>query len=307
MSVTRKDIEEAAARIRPHVRRTPVIDLGDALAGGYRLVLKLDQLQPTGSFKVRGAFSALTPGVAADSSVVTASGGNFGMAVAYACRQLGYPATIFVPDSSPPEKTHVIKSLGAHMEVVAGFYGEALRAAEEFVAERGGTRIHAYDQVEVMAGQGTCGLEIMEQVPEVSAVVVAVGGGGLIGGVASWVRGDAEIIAVESEECPTLYRARTAGRPVEVEIRPGSATSSLGASRVGDIPWTANRWIGDSVLVPDAEILAAQRWLWDEARLVAEPSACTTIAALRMQKFRPAPGSTVVALISGANTPVDFR
>lgn len=306
MSVTRQDIEEAADRIGGHVRRTPVLDLGDVLDLGCRLVLKLDQLHPTGSFKVRGAFSALTATDVADAGVVAASGGNFGLAVAYACHRLGHPATIFVPDTSPAEKTEKIREYGAKLEVVAGFYGEALAAADEFMAEQGGTGIHAYDQLEVMAGQGTCGIEIMEQVSDVSTVLVAVGGAGLIGGVASWIRGDAEVIAIESEECPTFHEARKAGKPVDVEIRPGSATSSLGASRVGDIPWTANRWIGDSILVPDEEILAAQRWLWDACRLVAEPSASATLAALRMGKFVPDRGSTVVALISGANTPVEF-
>lgn len=302
--VTRDEIAAAAGRIEPHIRRTPVLALGDVLESGYNLTLKLDQQQPTGSFKVRGAFSALTSVSIPRVGVVAASGGNFGLAVAYAAKQLGVAATIFVPDSSPRAKVGKIEGYGATLEVVAGYYSDALASSQEHALRAGAVAIHAYDQREVMAGQGTCGLEILEQVPTASTVLVAVGGGGLIGGVATWIRDRSRVIAVESEECPTWFEATRAGRPVDVEIRPGSATSSLGASRIGDIPWSASEWVDQSCLVPDADILSAQSWLWETARIVAEPSACAPLAALRSGVVRPEKGDEVVALVSGANTAV---
>jgi len=305
--VTRDDILDAASRIEPYVRRTPILALGDAMGSGFNLTLKLDQLQPTGSFKVRGAFAALTAIHDPPPVVVAASGGNFGLAVAHAAERLGVSATIFVPDTSPTEKVGKIEAFGVTLEVVSGYYAEALAASLEFASESGAVAVHAYDQVEVMAGQGTCGREILDQVPDASMVLVAVGGGGLIGGIATWIGDRARVVAVESEECPTWYEARRAGHPVDVEIRPGSATSSLGASRVGDIPWAASEWVADSYLVGDREILDAQSWLWETARIVAEPSACVPIGALRSGIVAPAAGDEVVALISGANTAVTFN
>jgi threonine dehydratase len=161
--------------------------------------------------------------------------------------------------------------------------------------------LHAFDQPEVVAGQGTCGREIMDQVPDVTTILVAVGGGGLIGGIVSWVRGAAKVVAVEPELCPTLHSARESGRPVEVEVG-GVAASALGASRLGDIPWAANRWIAQSLLVPDETILEAQRWLWETCRALAEPAGCAPIAALVGGGYTPSPGEHVVAVISGANT-----
>lgn len=305
-TVTREEIVAAAGRIEPHVRRTPILALGDVLGTRYHLTLKLDQMQPTGSFKVRGAFSALTAVPIPASGVVAASGGNFGLAIAYAAKRLGLPATIVVPDTSPEEKIGKIEQLGASMKVVPGFYADALAASEDYASTHGAVSIHAYDQLEVMAGQGTCGREILDQIPDASTVLVAVGGGGLIGGVATWIGDRARVVAVESEECPTFHEARRAGRPVDVDIRPGSATSSLGASRIGDIPWSANRWIDESWLVSDSDILSAQNWLWETTRIVAEPSACVPIAALRTGAVEPKRGEQVVALISGANTAVRF-
>ena len=303
--VTRDDIGLAAERITGHVRRTPVLPLGDVLHRGFDLWLKLDNLQPTGSFKVRGAFSAMLAAGNQEKGFVAASGGNFGLAVAYAARRLGQKVTVFVPESSPAEKTGNIARLGAEVVVVPGYYAEALVVSREFASNSGAIQLHAYDQVEVMAGQGTCGMEIMEQVPEVLSVLVAVGGGGLIGGVATWVQTRARVIAVEPELCPTLHEARRIGEPVDVEVG-GVAASSLGAARIGELPWAANKWISDSLLLSDEEILAAQRWLWEKCRIVAEPSASTTIAALLTEGYRPSPGEKVVALISGANTTVSF-
>jgi threonine dehydratase len=299
--VSRDDIRAATGRIEPHVRRTPVAELGDVLGSGFRLSLKLDSMQPTGSFKVRGAFSFLTSVEVPPVGVVAASGGNFGLAVAYAAHRLGHKATVFVPATSPEEKIGRIAGYGAEVRVIDGFYPDALEASLAWGAESGALMAHAYDQHEVVAGQGTCGLEISEQVPDVGSVLVAVGGGGLIAGIASWFRDEAKVVGVESEGCPTLNAARTAGQPVRVEVG-GVAASSLGASLLGDHAWEANRWIDGSLLVSDEEILAAQGWLWDTCRVLAEPAACVTIAALLTGRYVPESGEHVVAVISGANT-----
>jgi len=299
--ISRIDIERAAERIDPHVRRTPVADLGDVLGAGWRLILKMDYMQPTGSFKVRGAFSLLTARPITPAGVVAASGGNFGLAVAYAASRLGHRATVFVPSTSPDEKTGRISAYGADVRKVDGYYPEALEASRLWAAGSGALEAHAYDQAEVVAGQGTCGREIMDQVPDAASVLVAVGGGGLIGGIASWIRDEAMVVGVEPELCPTLHEARRAGRPVEVGVG-GVAASSLGAATLGELPWKARRWIDDSILVSDDEILTAQRWLWDTCRVIAEPGACAPIAALLTGCYAPGKGEQVVAVISGANT-----
>ena len=299
--VTRDHIVAAAGRIEGHVRRTPLIELGDSFGNGYPLSLKLDSLQRTGSFKIRGAFSLLTAVEIPESGVVAASGGNFGLAVACAARDLGHRATIFVPDTSPQEKIGRISGYEADIRLVPGFYPEALEAAKVWAAESGAFQAHAYDQPEVVAGQGTCGREILDDCPNVDTVLVAVGGGGLIAGVSSWIRDDARVVAVEPELCPTLFEARRAGRPVEVELG-GIAASSLAASPIGDHCWQANRWIDDSALVTDAQIVDAQRWLWNECRVVAEPGAATTVAALMVGAYVPLRAEHIVAVISGANT-----
>jgi threonine dehydratase len=299
--ITREQISDAAARIGGHIRRTPVIDLGDVLDLGFGLTLKLDSMQPTGSFKVRGAFSFLTGREIPEAGVVAASGGNFGLAIAYAAQQLGHRATVFVPSSSPQEKIGRIARYGADVRVVSGYYGEALAASREWATEAGAVEAHAYDQPEVVAGQGTCGREIDEQVPDATSILVAVGGGGLIAGIASWIRDGARVVAVEPELCPTLHAARLAGGPVVVEVG-GIAASALGASRLGDQAWMASRWIDESLLVSDDQLTEAQTWLWETCRVLAEPAACAPIAALLTGGLAPAAGERVVALISGANT-----
>ncbi|MGH8870538.1 MAG: threonine/serine dehydratase [Acidimicrobiia bacterium] len=301
LGITREDIERASRRIGPHTRQTPVADLGHGLDTRHRLILKLDSMQPTGSFKVRGAFSALTAAAIPEAGVVAASGGNFGLAVAYAARVLGLRATIFVPATSPEEKIGRIADYGAVVRVVPGYYAQALESSRDWAAESGAFEAHAYDDPEVVAGQGTCGREIMKPVPQVSTIVVAVGGGGLIGGIASWVRTGARIVGVEPELCPTLYEARRSGGPVEVDVG-GVAASALGAARLGELAWTANGWIDRSLLVSDDAIIEAQRWLWDTCRVLAEPAACAPIAALTTGAYTPEPGESVVAVISGANT-----
>jgi threonine dehydratase len=298
--ITRAEIVAAAQRITGRIRRTPVIEL-ERLPGLPRLTLKLDLLQPTGSFKPRGAFNLLLSSDIPRDGVVAASGGNFGLAVAYAARELGIRAAIFVPETSPRAKVGGLERLGADVHVIPGFYPAALEASRAWSADHDVLTCHAYDQREVVAGQGTCGREIAEQVTDVDAVIVAVGGGGLIGGIASWVRDDAAVVAVESTGTATLHSARSAGRPVDVEVG-GLAASSLGAGRIGRYAWAANRWIDESVLVDDDAIRTAQRWLWDTARLVVEPGAATTIAALLSGAWAPPESSHVVAVVCGANT-----
>jgi threonine dehydratase len=300
MKISTTAIEEAANRIAPYVRYTPVLELeAGAMDVPGRIVLKLDFLQPTGTFKIRGAVNLLL--AHKPDLVVAASGGNFALAIAHAARVLGVRAHLFVPDSSPPEKIRRLQDSGAEVTIVAGVYKDALAMSQAFAATVGGLLAHAYDLAEVVAGAGTCGFEILTQVPGVDSILVAVGGGGLIGGVASAVRAQARINGVETEGTPTLHAARAAGRPVEVGVG-GLALSSLGASRLGDIPWEAARqWVTDSLLVSDEAVRQAQRFLWEECRLLVEPGAATTIAALISGAYVPAPDETVVALVCGAN------
>lgn len=299
--MTRDHIVAAAGRIESHVRRTPIVELGDVHSAGYTLSLKLENLQRTGSFKTRGAFSLMTAAEIPEAGVVAASGGNFGLAVACAARDLGHRATIFVPETSPQEKVGRIAAYGVDLRPVPGFYPEALEAATVWAADTGAFQAHAYDQAEVVAGQGTCAREIFEDSPSLDTVLVPVGGGGLIAGIASWIHDEARVVAIEPDACPTLFEARRAGKPVAVEVG-GLAASSLGASMLGDHAWQANAWIDDAVLVTDSQIVEAQTWLWEACRLIVEPAAATTIAALATGAYFPERGEHIVAVISGANT-----
>ncbi len=301
-AITASDIDEAATRIRRHVRWTPVLALGDVLDAGYELSLKLDSMQPTGSFKVRGAFSLLTGATIPSPGVVAASGGNFGLAVAYAAQVLGLRATIFVPQTSPPGKLERVARYGSEVRVVPGHYPEALEASREWAAGSGAIEAHAYDQTEVVAGQGTLGIEIGAQVPQVTTVLVAVGGGGLIAGLAGWFGTGVRVVAVEPVACPTLHAARVAGHPVSVAVG-GVAASSLGASILGAHAWEAMPRIADSVLISDDSMTDAQHWLWETCRVVAEPAGAAPVAALLSAVYRPEPGEKVVAVVSGSNAP----
>jgi threonine dehydratase len=293
----REEIASAGSRIAGFVRSTPVVDLG-RVVGDFDLVLKLEHLQVTGSFKARGAFSALTA-MTGNEGVVAASGGNFGAAVAYAAFRLGRSATIFVPETSPSEKIDRIRSHEAEVRVIPGYYDEAREAAESFSREHEATLLHAYDQPHVVAGQGTLAQELDSQV-DAEVVLVAVGGGGLIAGVASWYQGDARVVAIEPEMCPGLHRALEAGRPVEVDVG-GVAASSLGSRVIGEHAWQSRALIHESHLVGENAITEAQRWLWNEIRVAVEPAAATTVAALRSRVFVPVEGSRVVAVLSGGN------
>jgi threonine dehydratase len=301
--VERGDIEAARRRIAGHVRSTPVLEAGAGSFGlEMTLVLKLELMQHTGSFKPRGAFNKMLASDVPSAGIVAASGGNFGLAVAYAARELGHPAEIFVPDTSPTAKIEGIRGLGADVQIVPGYYHEASVVAAARQAETGALAMHPYDQPEVVAGAGTVGLELAEQVRDADTVLVAVGGGGLIGGVSSWFRGDIRVVGVEPEACPTLYAALEAGEPVDVDVG-GFAADSLGPRRVGEIAFAAaSSWVERVVLVSDEAIRGAQRRLWRDAHVVAEPGGAASIAALIAGAYRPAADERVVVVVCGANT-----
>lgn len=307
--ITRFDVETAAERILGRVRKTPVQELGPFAMGGIpgELVLKLELLQYTGSFKPRGAFNRMLSGNVDSSGVLAASGGNFGLAVAFAAHQLGHRAEIFVPDSSPEVKIGRIREHGAEVHVIPGYYAEAAAACEERAMETGALYMHPYDQPEVVAGQGTIGLELSEQTPAIDSVLVAVGGGGLISGIAAWFANDVRVVGVEPERCPTLTAAIAAGKPVDVEVG-GVAADALGAGRLGVIAFEiTQRFVERVVMVSDDAIMEARRRLWDEVHLVAEPGAAAPVAALLTGAYVPEPDERVVVVVCGANTdPADL-
>jgi threonine dehydratase len=290
--------------IRPHIRRTPVVeaDGADFGLGPVALVLKLELLQHAGSFKTRGAFANLLMRHVPEAGVVAASGGNHGAAVAYSAMKLGKPARIFVPSVASPAKMELIRGYGADLVVHGERYAEALAASEEWVAQSGALPVHAYEQIETLLGQGTVGLEFEEQAPHCDTLLVAVGGGGLIGGIAAWFTGRMRIIGVEPEAAPTLTRALQAGRPVDSPAG-GIAADSLAPKRVGELMFPiAQNWVERVVLVPDQEIQAAQKALWNVMRVVAEPGGAAALAALLSGRYRPQAGERVGVLLCGANT-----
>ncbi len=302
LDVTRFDVETAAETIAPHVRRTPVIHLEPGAFGvpGV-IVLKLELLQHTGSFKPRGAFNRMLTAEIDDSGVLAASGGNFGLAVAYAAARLGHRAEIFVPSTSPAMKIDRIRAYGATVHVVEGYYAEAFAACDERAWETGAAFLHPYDQPAVVAGQGTLARELSEQVPVLDSVVVAVGGGGLIGGVAAWFASDVRTIGVEPEASPTLTAALAAGEPVDVEVG-GIAADSLGARRAGTIGLAiAKRHVDRVVLVSDEQIVRARELLWDEVKQLAEPGAAATLAALLSGAYVPERDERIALVVCGGN------
>ena len=299
-------IRAAYDRIQPYVRRTPVIALEQGAFGiEGSLFFKLELMQHTGSFKPRGAFNRLLSCSVPRAGVIAASGGNHGAAVAYAARALSCRAEIFVPAISSPVKVERIRSYGAKVVIGGADYGEALVASQLRAAETGALVVHAYDQPEVVAGQGTVGFEFEEQAPELDTVLVAVGGGGLIGGIAAWYGGRARIVGVEPELAPTLYRALEAGAPVDVAVS-GVAADSLGGRRAGMIAFDiARRNVKEVVLVPDEGIRSAQLRLWDSMRLIAEPGGAAALAAVLSRAYVPTRGERVGIVGCGAN--VDLR
>lgn len=300
--IARDQIVAARDRIAPYVRRTPVMELGGASLGlPHPVTLKLELLQHTGSFKPRGAFNNLLSREVPDAGVVAASGGNHGAAVGYACAKLGVPARIYVPSIAGEAKISLVRGTGATLEVIEGHYGMAAAAAKEWGAHSGAMSIHPYDAPETLAGQGTLGAELEQQAPDLDILLVAVGGGGLIGGIASWYAGRIRIVAVEPENAATLAAALRDGP--ETEIQPGGvAANSLGAPRIGQLAFDiAQSQEIEVVTIPDEAITQAQHLLWSRTRVLAEPGGATALAALTCGRFVVPEGARVGVVVCGGN------
>ncbi|HKF20006.1 MAG TPA: threonine/serine dehydratase [Candidatus Angelobacter sp.] len=300
--VSRSEIRDAGRRIARHIRRTPVLPLEERAFGlDATIFLKLEMLQHTGSFKPRGAFNCILSSPVPGAGVIAASGGNHGAAVAYAAQKLGHRAEIFVPTISPANKVERLRRYGAQVCVTGRDYSEALAASRQRAAETGALPIHAYDDAHVLAGQGTLGMELEEQVQGLDSLLIATGGGGLIGGVAAWYQDRVRVISVEPERAPSLAKAMAAGQVVDVEVS-GVAADSLGARRVGTLMLPiAQKFVSKALLVSDQQIVEAQRALWQQFRLIAEPGGATALAALLSGVFQPHAGERVGVVICGAN------
>lgn len=295
-----QDVIDAAQRIEGHVQRTPVMTSAHLWDGGA-IELKLEHTQITGCFKLRGAFNTLLSVDVPKGGVVAASGGNHGAAVAYAATALGHKAHIFVPEIAGPTKIGVIRDTGAALTVVPGVYADALAQARAYEAQTGAIQVHAYDLPQVLAGQGTVMHEWEEQGLEADTVLIAVGGGGLIGGCLSWLDGRRKVVAVEPEAAPSLHRALAAEAPVDVAVS-GIAANALGATRIGTLGFAQAQTYGvPSVLVSDDAIADAQRLLWRRLRQYVEPAAAAGLAALVSGAYQPAPDEKVAVLLCGAN------
>jgi threonine dehydratase len=308
--ITRESIAAAYRLVRPHIRRTPVLEAngGDFGLDPIALTFKLELTQHAGAFKTRGAFANLLMRQVPPAGVVAASGGNHGVAVAYAAMKLRIPAKIFLPTISSPAKIARIRDYGADLAVGGELYADALAASEAWVAQSGALAVHAFDQAETLLGQGGIALELTEQAPDLDTLLVPVGGGGLIGGIAAWYAGRVKVVGVEPEASPTLERALAAGRPVDAEAG-GIAADSLAPRRVGTLMFPiAQRHVDRVVLVTDEAIRQAQKALWSAARIVAEPGGAAAFAAVLSGRYRPPPGERVGVLVSGGNTvAVDFN
>lgn len=304
LAINRETISSNYNRLRGYIRKTPVLQVApeEFSCSCAELHLKLECLQNTGSFKARGALTNLLSGPVPDAGVVAASGGNHGIAVAFAAKEFQSFAAIFVPESAPSAKTMAIERYGAALFRKGRSYAEAFEEAEAYVGQSGAKLIHAYDQAETLLGQGSVGLEFESQSPGLSTLLVAVGGGGLIGGIAAWYQGRIKMVAVEPETCPTLTRAMDAGEPVDVEVS-GIASDSLGARRIGRLPLPlCQSFVEETVTVNDAAIEHARALLWDRVRIVAEPGGATALAALTSGAYRPKEDERVGVLVCGANT-----
>lgn len=303
-AIDRDTIAAAYKLIRSYIRRTPVVEVSaaDFGLGASALTFKLELLQHSGSFKARGAFTSLLTRQTPPAGVVAASGGNHGVAVAYAAMKLGLPATIFVPAVASPEKIARIRGYGAGLVITGERYDDALAASARWAAESGALVVHAYDQVETLLGQGTVGLEFEEQAPRLDTLLVAVGGGGLIGGVAAWYSSRVRLIGVEPEAAPTLTNALRAGRPVDSPAG-GIAADSLAPKRVGELMFPIARASVDNVvLVPDEAIQQAQEALWRVLRVVAEPGGAAAFAAILSGRYKTRDSERVGVLVCGGNT-----
>jgi threonine dehydratase len=309
-AVGRDRIAEVYQRIRPYIRQTPVVEVdgADFGLGSSGLTFKLELLQHSGSFKARGAFTNLLERRLPAAGVAAASGGNHGAAVAYAAMKLGVAAKIFVPSISSPAKVDRIRGYGADLVVAGDLYADALTMSEAWVAQSGAMSVHAFDQEETLLGQGTVGLELETQAPHLDTLLVAVGGGGLIGGIAGWHTGNIRVIGVEPETAPTLSKALEAGKPVDAEAG-GIAADSLAPRRIGELVFPiARKHVEKVVLVTDEEIRESQNALWKVLRVVAEPGGAAAFAALLSGRYRPELQERVGIMVSGGNTvAVDFN
>jgi threonine dehydratase len=304
--MTPSDIRSAHTRIRPHIRRTPILETASPIAGAPPLSLKLECLQATGSFKARGAFHNLLTRPAAESGCATASGGNHGAAVAYAAQTLGIQAHVFVPEIATPAKIAKIKAYGAEAMIGGASYAEAQERCDAYVAESGALSIHPYGAVETIAGQGTVALEWEEDLDRLGlktldTVLVAVGGGGLISGVAAWFQGRVKVVGVEPEGSRALYAALEANEPVDVAVK-SLAADSLGAKRVGKLNFEiARKFVSGVVLVEDMAIAETQRRLWADHSIIAEPGGAAAFAAIASGVYRSESDERVGVLVCGAN------
>jgi threonine dehydratase len=308
MTVSREQIQTAYPVIRPHIRRTPVMEIDGADFGlpSITIVFKLELFQHSGSFKARGAFMNLLSRDVPDAGVVAASGGNHGAAVAFTAMTLNRRATIFVPTVASPAKLDRIRSYGAELVITGDRYADALEASHEWTSRTGALPIHAYEGVETLLGQGTLGLELEEQSPKLDSLLIAVGGGGLIGGVAAWYENRTRIVAVEPELAPTLNLALSAGEPVDSPAG-GIAADSLAPRQVGRMMFPiAQKYVQESVLVTDEHIVNAQKRLWTTTRIAAEPGGAAAFSALLSGRYKPQPGERVGVVICGGNTDVRF-
>ena len=302
--ITSADIAVTHGLIAPHIRRTPVVEVAaqDFGLSGRPLLFKLEFLQHAGSFKARGAFSNVLQRKVPPAGVTAASGGNHGAAVAYAAKSLGHQATIFVPKISSAAKIERIRSYGVNLVVEGDRYDEALALCEAHARDTGALKIHAFEQRETMLGQGTVGRELEEQAPDIDTLLVATGGGGLIGGIAAWFESGVNIVSVEPELAPTLHNALRAGKPVDAPAG-GIAADSLAPRQVGVTMFEiAKSHIKTAVLVPDEAIAQAQRQLWDRLRVVVEPGGAAAFAALLAGRYVPEKDERVAVLLCGANT-----
>ncbi|HEV8168957.1 MAG TPA: threonine/serine dehydratase [Pyrinomonadaceae bacterium] len=302
--LSRERIQATEHVIRPHIRRTPIVEVDGADFGldSLRIIFKLELLQHAGSFKARGAFTNLLTREVPLAGVVAASGGNHGVAVAYAAMKLRKPATIFVPSVASKTKLDRIRSYGAELIIAGDRYADSLEASQAWTRESGAMPVHAYEGDETLLGQGTLGLELEQQDPELDSLLVAVGGGGLIGGVASWYQDRLRLIAVEPTEAPTLNLALNAGRPVDSPAG-GIAADSLAPRQVGQQMFPiAQKFVKSSILVSDEEIIAAQKRLWETMRVAAEPGGAAAFAGLLSGRYRPERGERVGVIVCGGNT-----
>jgi threonine dehydratase len=302
--IDRETIAKNYLLIQRHIRRTPVVEVAaeDLGLSGLPIIFKLEFLQHTGSFKARGAFTNLLRRAVPAAGVTAASGGNHGAAVAFAAQKLGHKARIFVPNIASPAKVDRIRSYGAELVVEGERYDDALALCDKHAIETGALKIHAFEQVETLLGQGSVGLELEGQAPQLDTLLVATGGGGLIGGIAASLEDRIKVVSVEPELAPTLHDALRAGEPVDAPTG-GVAADSLAPRRVGDIMFgIAQRTIKDAVLVPDEAIKQAQALLWNRLRVVAEPGGAAALAALLAGRYSHRANERVGVLLCGANT-----